>query len=120
MQSIPVFDTIEGLTVFRDDDDFAHFFYLPRTLRVAKGSDGKPMFTFLKYQLPVERETEDDKGGGYLVFTTQLVEDGDFLETTVKPKLADRMRAERPNDPQAASPSSPRSTSSPARCGCSS
>ena len=100
MQSIPVFDTIEGLTVFRDDDDFAHFFYLPRTLRVAKGSDGKPMFTFLKYQLPVERETEDDKGGGYLVFTTQLVEDGDFLETKVKPKLADRMRAERPNDPQ--------------------
>ena len=100
MQSIPVFDTIEGLTVFRDDDDYAHFFYLPRTLRVAKGSDGKPMFTFLKYQLPVERETEDDKGGGYLVFTTQLVEDGDFLETKVKPKLADRMRAERPNDPQ--------------------
>ena len=60
------------------------------------------MFTFLKYQLPVERETEDDKGGGYLVFTTQLVEDGDFLETKVKPKLADRMRAERPNDPPAA------------------
>lgn len=100
MQSIPVFDTIEGLTVFRDDDDFAHFFYLPRTLRVARSGDGKPMFTFLKYQFPVERETADSKGGGYLVFTTQLVEDTQFLEGTVKPKLADRMRAERPNDAQ--------------------
>jgi hypothetical protein len=99
MQSIPVFDTIEGLTVLRDDDDFAHFFYLPRTLRIATGPDGKPMFTFLKYQFPVERETEDAKGGGYLVFTTQLTEDTDFLETKVKPKLADRLRAEQPNNP---------------------
>lgn len=100
VQSIPIFDTIEGLTVLRDDDDFGHFYYLPRTLRIARGANGKPMFTFLKYQFPVERETEDAKGGGYLVFTTQLVEDGDFLETKVKPKLADRMRAERPSDPQ--------------------
>ncbi|MET0789212.1 MAG: hypothetical protein ABWY33_08220 [Cellulomonas sp.] len=99
MQSIPVFDTIEGMTVFRDDDDFAHFYYLPRTLRIATGPDGKPMFTFLKYQFPVEHTGDEEKGGGYLVFTTELVEDQDFLETTVRPKLLDRMRAERPNDP---------------------
>ena len=104
MQSIPVFDTIEGLTVFRDDDDFAHFYYLPRTLRIVHGSDGKPMFVFLKYQFPVERETEDEKGGGYLVFTTELVEDAGFLESTVKTKLMDRMRAERPDDPQLPQP----------------
>src|SRR5215212_441753 len=28
MQSIPVYDTIEGLTIFRDDDDFTSFYYL--------------------------------------------------------------------------------------------
>ena len=104
MQSIPVFDTIEGLTVFRDDDDFAHFYYLPRTLRILAGADGKPMFTFMKFQFPVERETEEEKGGGYLVFTTELVEDEQFLESTVKGKLADRMRAERPDDPNLPQP----------------
>lgn len=98
MQSIPVHDTIDGLTVFRDDDDRSSFYYLPRTLRIAHGPDGKPMFTFLKYQLPVERETSEDKGGGYLVFTTQLVEDPKFLEQTVKPRLASRMRAEFPTE----------------------
>jgi|GEM_PF-1998668 len=99
MQSIPVYDTVDGLTIFRDDDDISAFYYLPRTLRIARGADGKPEFTFLKYQLPVEREGEDDKGGGYLVFTTQLVEDARFLETTVKPRLAARMRAQYPNEP---------------------
>jgi len=96
MQSIPVYDTIEGLTVFRDDDNISSFFYLPRTLRIARAGD-KPMFTFLKYQLPVEREGENDKGGGYLVFTTELVEDQQFLDSKVLPHLATRLRAENPN-----------------------
>ena len=99
MQSIPVYDTVDGLTIFRDDDDISAFYYLPRTLRIARGQDSKPLFTFLKYQLPVEREGDDDKGGGYLVFTTQLVEDQRFLDTTVKPRLSSRMRAENPNEP---------------------
>lgn len=103
MQSIPVYDTIEGLTILKDDDDISKFYYLPRTLKIAQ-SNGKPQFTFLKYQLPVEREGEDDKGGGYLVFTTQLVEDSDFLETTVKPKLSSRMRAAYPNEPNLPEP----------------
>jgi len=99
MQSIPVYDTIDGLTIFKDDDDISAFYYLPRTLQIARGPDGKPQFTFLKYQLPVQRETEQDKGGGYLVFTTQLVEDTNFLETTVKQKLSSRMRAQYPSEP---------------------
>ncbi len=99
MQSIPVYDTVDGLTIFRDDDNISAFYYLPRTLRIARGADDKPMFTFLKYQLPVEREGKDDKGGGYLVFTTQLVEDADFLRTTVTDRLSGRLRAEFPNVP---------------------
>jgi len=99
MQSIPVYDTVDGLTIFRDDDNISSFYYLPRTLQIARSGDGKPMFTFLKYQLPVEREGKDDKGGGYLVFTTQLVEDQAFLDSTVKDRLASRMRAEFPNEP---------------------
>jgi hypothetical protein len=100
MQSIPIYDTIEGLTILKDDDDISSFYYLPRTLQIARGGpDNRPMFTFLKYQLPVEREGEDDKGGGYLVFTTQLVEDSKFLDTKVKPILQSRMRAAYPNEP---------------------
>ena len=104
MQSIPIYDTIEGLTVLKSDDSISDFYYLPRTLRVTQ-TDGRPNFTFLKYQLPVERETADDKGGGYLVFTTELVEDDKFIEQKIVPKIAARMRAENPNEPNLPPPS---------------
>ncbi len=104
MQSIPIYDTIQGLTILRDDESISSFFYLPRTMRIADVA-GKKAFTFLKYQLPVERETKDDKGGGYLVFTTELVEDQKWLDTEVLPKIATRMRAENPNNPNLPPPS---------------
>jgi hypothetical protein len=99
MQSIPIFATVEGLTIFRDDVDLTNFYYLPRTLRIKKDAVGKPMFTFLKYTLPVERQTTEELGGGYLVFTTELTEDGKFLTDSVLPVLASRLAAENPNVP---------------------
>lgn len=96
MQSIPLYDTIEGMPVFVDDDEFGHFYYLPRTLKVATGPDHKPLFSFLYFQFPVQHPGSEP-GGGYLVFTTELTEDPDFLESKAKPALSARMRAERPD-----------------------
>jgi hypothetical protein len=99
MQSMPVYATFEGLTIFRDDADISRFFYLPRTLKIKADPTGKPMFTFLKYTLPIERQSATDKGGGYLVFTTELFEDPKFLNDKILPFLSSRMSAENPNVP---------------------
>jgi hypothetical protein len=96
MQSIPIFATVDGLTIFRDDADLTTFYYLPRTLRIKKDAGGRPMFTFLKYTLPLERQATAELGGGYLVFSTELTEDGKFLTDSVLPMLASRLRAENP------------------------
>lgn len=98
MLSIPVFAEIGGVTVFRDDADPTHFYYLPRNPRILRGEDGKPMFTFLRYQFPIEREGKEP-GGGYLVFTTAMTEEPQVLERTVKPALQQRLRSENPTNP---------------------
>lgn len=95
MLSIPVFAEIEGITVFRDDVDPTRFYYLPSNPRILKSDDGRPMFTFLRYQFPIEREGTEP-GGGYLVFTTAMREDPAVLESKVKPVLQQRVRAEMP------------------------
>lgn len=95
MLSIPTFAQIEGLQIFRDDADPTRFYYLPRTPTLLTGPDGKPMFTFLRYQFPLRRQGTDP-GGGYLVFTAAMREDPGFLETRVKPALQQRVRSELP------------------------
>ena len=95
MLSIPVFAEIEGITVFRDDVDPSRFYYLPKAPRLMQGEDGTPMFTFLRYQFPIERD-EGEPGGGYLVFSTELTEDSSVLENKIKPVLQARLRSENP------------------------
>src|SRR5687768_8270783 len=95
MISIPAFDQIAGLTIFRDDVETNKFYYLPRSPKLLKSEDGKPMFTFMRYQFPLNRP-EGEPGGGYLVFTTTLTEEQSLLDSKVKPVLATRLRAENP------------------------
>ena len=95
MLSIPMFAQVEGVQVFRDDADPTRFYYLPRTPTLLTSPDGKPMFTFLRYQFPIERQGAEP-GGGYLVFTTAMREDPRFLESRVKPVLQQRLRSELP------------------------
>ena len=45
MQTVPIYATIDGLTIFRDDRDETRFHYLPRTLRIKSDRSGRPMFT---------------------------------------------------------------------------
>jgi hypothetical protein len=96
--SIPVYDQIEGITLYRDDLDRAHFQYLSRAPRVVVGPDGKPEFTFYRYQNPIDRGGPE-LGGGYLLFTTSLAEDQQLLDAKVKPKLQAAVNAEDPTNP---------------------
>ncbi len=95
MLSIPAYAQVEGITIFRDDVEFNRFYYLSRSPRLLKSDDGKPMFTFLRYQFPLNR-AEGELGGGYLVFTTTLKEEQQALDSKVKPVLVAKMRSENP------------------------
>lgn len=95
MLSIPVFAEVEGITVFRDDTDPSRFYYLAKEPRILRDQSGKPMFTFLRYQFPIEREGSEP-GGGYLVFTTAMRADPLVLNNKVKPVLQRRLRSELP------------------------
>ena len=95
MLSIPAVAEVEGITIFRDDDVKTRFYYLPRTITVQKAPDGSPMFTFLRYQFPIDRPGEE-RGGGYLVLTTSMKEDPALLERRVKPILSEIVRSENP------------------------
>jgi len=94
MLTIPAYAEIEGITVFPDDEDPSHFYYLPRRPRLAQDPTGDPQFTFLRYQFPIERDS-GDPGGGYLVFTTVMREEADVLQR-VQRTLQTRLRNELP------------------------
>ena len=98
MLSIPVYDLIAGITLYRDDQDTAHFYYLPRAPRIVNGADGKPEFTFYRYQNPIDRGGAE-LGGGYLLFTTSIAEDQAYLDAKVKPVLQAQVTAEDPTNP---------------------
>ena len=98
MFSIPVYDQIEGISIYRDDENRAHFLYIPRAPRIVTGPDGKPEFIFYRYQDPIDRGGPE-LGGGYLLFTTMLAEDQQLLEAKVKPRLQSAVNAEDPTDP---------------------
>ena len=98
MLSSPVYDQIEGITLYADDERRGHFFYVPRQPRVVVGADGKPEFTFYRYQNAIDRGGPE-KGGGYLLFTTSMTEDQQLLDMKVAPKLRAALAAENPADP---------------------
>ncbi len=98
MMSMPAVAQIEGVIVFQDDEVLSRFHYLPRNPRMKQSADGKPMFTFLYYELPIERPGPE-KGGGYLVFTTEMSESDETLNR-IKPFLQQHLRAQLPTTTQ--------------------
>jgi hypothetical protein len=85
--SIPAYTQVEGITIFRDDVVPHQFYYLPRSPRLLRSDNGKPMFAFMRYQFPLNRGG-DEPGGGYLVFTTMLKEDPQIIDGKIKPVLS--------------------------------
>jgi hypothetical protein len=71
---------IEGLTVFGDDSARNKFYVMPNEPRFRVDSDTKkPVFSFIKYKLPVDRP-DGKKGGGFVVFDAEFVVPDDKMK----------------------------------------
>src|SRR5215472_8378680 len=62
--------TVDGVTVFPDHTDPDQFWYLPGPVSLAKRTDGRPSFTFIKFKPAAV--AGGAKGGGYVMFTSSL------------------------------------------------
>jgi hypothetical protein len=82
MLEIDDVQTIEGITVYGDDRDFAVFYAVPEMPRFRVDDNGVPSFRFLKYRHPIDRE-DGAKGGGFAFFDTEFTLTPEKRETVV-------------------------------------
>lgn len=94
MLTIPAVMEIEGVSIFKDDEDFTQFYYLPSDIELVKGEDGKPQFDFVVYD--IGDDAENNTSGGYLLFTVSLQEDQQVIENKVIPELRKIIRQSSP------------------------
>ncbi len=80
---------IENITIYGDDKNFNVFYPLPEAPSFRVDEEGKPIFKFLKYRLPIDRP-DGKKGGGYVVFSTELVVPKDKM-ARIKEKLQEEV-----------------------------
>ena len=69
------FPTGEAVTIFQDDAQFWRFYVIPGFPTVRVDPNGNPVFMLIKYNLSDEtRETNPElpRGGGYMVFDSEL------------------------------------------------
>jgi hypothetical protein len=62
---------IGNIVVYGDDRKFNVFYPIPEQPRFRLDDEGKPIFKFLKYRFPIDRE-DGKKGGGYVVFDVEF------------------------------------------------
>ena len=72
MLQIDKVQLIEGVTVYGDDGSFNTFYLLPQQPRYRRDENGNPVFKFIKYRFPVDRE-DGKKGGGFIIFDAEFV-----------------------------------------------
>lgn len=63
---------VQGLTAYRDEFDWTTYYVLPSQPRYRIDDNGDPVFKFLKYRNPIDREG-GKKGGGFLIFDVEFV-----------------------------------------------
>lgn len=83
MLRIDNIQTIEGITVYGDDEDFTKFYLVPDEPRFRINENGRPAFSFLKYRNPIER-TDGEKGGGFLICDVEFTVTPEKQEAVVK------------------------------------
>jgi hypothetical protein len=88
--------TIEGVTVYGDDEQEDVFYILPDSPRFRLDENGKPVFKFLKYRTPIERG-ENVKKGGFCNFDVEFVVTPE-KEQAVITALKDQLKAQRGKD----------------------
>jgi hypothetical protein len=78
--------TIEGFSVFRDDQSQTQFYVEPSQPAIATDDSGKPIFSLIVYRKDEARidpttTPKDDVGGGILTFTVELTVPPDKFRT---------------------------------------
>lgn len=82
---------IEDIVIYGDDEKFNLFYPIPEQPRFRLDEEGKPIFKFLKYRMPIDRG-DDKKGGGYVVFSTEFSVPEDKM-ARIKEKLQEEVNA---------------------------
>jgi len=82
MLAIMKTQTINGITVYGDDEDPTMFYLLPSQPRFRLNDDGTPVFKFLKYRNPIDKP-DGSKGGGFLIFDSEFVVPDDVQQQVV-------------------------------------
>lgn len=88
-------EVIEGLTTYRDEQDWTMFYVLPAQPRFRMDDNNLPVFKFLKYRFPVDRP-DGKKGGGFLIFDVEFVVPDDkmsAIKEQLQKRITDRWRA---------------------------
>ncbi|MDQ1899311.1 hypothetical protein RAH32_02480 [Paracoccus sp. WLY502] len=88
--------SIEGVDFFRDDEAKEVFYYLPKSVELARHPDGSPQFQFVLYQagLPIEGKQQ---GGGFIVMTTMLTAPADVIGPRAMDRAQQILRSEAPS-----------------------
>ena len=91
MLTLPVYEQIGDITIYADHEKDYVFYPLPNIPTLRFGTDGKPIFTFLKYREASENLNETtDRGGGYVQFDSQFKNTQESLDK-VREKLQGRV-----------------------------
>lgn len=80
---------IENVVIYGDDKKFNLFYPIPEQPRFRVDDEGKPIFKFLKYRLPIDRP-DGKKGGGYVVFDVEFTVPDDKM-ARIKEKLQEEV-----------------------------
>jgi hypothetical protein len=91
-----ILDGVPGVQVYADSGEFDLFYLLASGPRIRiDETNGKPVFTFLKYREPIER-AGGTKGGGFIIFDSEFVVPSDMV-TKAKELLTEQLHARFPN-----------------------
>ncbi|TMM42020.1 MAG: hypothetical protein E6F99_01675 [Actinobacteria bacterium] len=88
MLQIDKVQTVEGVTVYGDDEDFNVFYLIPEQPRYRHYADGSLAFRFTRYRYPVDRPG-GRKGGGFVLFDVEFV-----VDEAKMPKIRDQLAAQ--------------------------
>lgn len=81
-------EVLEGTTVYRDHTDRSTYYVLPSQPRFRIDDNGQPVFKFIKYRFPIDRQ-DGKKGGGFLIADVEFVVPEDKL-TKIQTVLQER------------------------------
>jgi hypothetical protein len=80
-------ELIDGIVVYGDDERDNVNYVLPSNISFRMDDNGNPVFKYVKYRMPIDRE-DGKKGGGYVFFDVAFEVPQDKLDKIIKQKQA--------------------------------